>query len=262
MKDPAFLFYSSDFLNGVSDLTMEERGQYITLLCLQHQKGELSDKTIRLSVGSVSVDVLNKFSKNEAGNFYQKRLSDEIEKRKKFTESRRTNGSRGGRPPKDKKPSGFIMDNLMEDINENDSKEDLQEIKLNKNGFFLNQLPKEKLLSEMDIGKVIQFIRIKTKTDIDEMFVSENWEAFKIDNFEKKEWKNNFEDVVSHFRNSLKIQIERNAKNNWNGARKDVNSEQAERIANNLAAVTEYAKQNGDLAPSHNGGKVSSTKLL
>jgi hypothetical protein len=63
-KDPAFLFYSSDFLNGVADLTMEERGQFITLLCLQHQKGTLTDKTIRLSLGSVSVDVLSKFSKN------------------------------------------------------------------------------------------------------------------------------------------------------------------------------------------------------
>jgi len=49
-KDPAFLFYSSDFLSGITDLTMEERGQYITLLCLQHQKGSLSEKTIRLSV--------------------------------------------------------------------------------------------------------------------------------------------------------------------------------------------------------------------
>ena len=70
MKDPAFLFYSSDFLNGVVDLTMEERGQYITLLCLNHQKGELTEKTIRLSVGSVSVDVLAKFKQDENGLLY------------------------------------------------------------------------------------------------------------------------------------------------------------------------------------------------
>jgi uncharacterized protein YdaU (DUF1376 family) len=98
MKDPAFLFYSGDFLNGVSDLTMEERGQYITLLCAQHIKGELTEKTIRLLVGNVSVDVLDKFSINENGNYVNLRLEEEIQKRQKFTDSRRSNGKKGGRP--------------------------------------------------------------------------------------------------------------------------------------------------------------------
>ena len=135
-KDPAFLFYSSDFLNGVSDLTMEERGQYITLLCLQHQKGELSEKTIRLCLGSVSVDVLSKFKKNEAGNFFNERLVLEIEKRKSFTESRRNNGTKGGRPKKltdeiktDRLKLGLAKKNLMEDVNENEA----ENVKVNEN---------------------------------------------------------------------------------------------------------------------------------
>jgi hypothetical protein len=119
-KDPAILFYSSDFLNGVSDLTMEERGQYITLLCLQHQKGSLSEKTIRLSVGSVSVDVMKKFNKDEEGNYYQERLNEEIQKRANFTESRRNNGFKGGRPKANVKPNGYPKHNLMEDVNENE----------------------------------------------------------------------------------------------------------------------------------------------
>jgi hypothetical protein len=119
-KDPAFLFYSSDFLNGVADLTMEERGQYITLLCLQHQKGSLTQKTIRLSVGSVSVDVMSKFTKDQDGNFYQQRLREEIEKRANFTESRRNNGFKGGRPKANGKPNGYAKDNLMEDENINE----------------------------------------------------------------------------------------------------------------------------------------------
>ena len=69
-KDPAILFYTGDFLNGCTCLTMEERGQYITILCLQHQTGHLSEKTIRLSVGSISVDVLKKLSKDSEGNYY------------------------------------------------------------------------------------------------------------------------------------------------------------------------------------------------
>jgi hypothetical protein len=112
MKDPAFLFYSSDFLSGVSDLTMEERGQYITLLCIQHQKGVLTEKTIRLLVGSCSVDVLNKFTKDSDGNYYNERLKIESEKRNKFTESRRNNGLKGGRPIKSDKPSEESKNNL------------------------------------------------------------------------------------------------------------------------------------------------------
>ena len=108
MKDPAYLFYSSDFLTGCASLTMEERGQYITLLCLEHQLGRLSEKTIRLSVGSVSVDVLAKFKQDENGLLYNKRLEIEIEKRSNFIDTRRTNGLKGGRPKmENNKPIGL-----------------------------------------------------------------------------------------------------------------------------------------------------------
>lgn len=134
-RDPAFLFYSSDFLSGISDLTMEERGQYITLLCVQHQKGGLTEKTIRLLVGSVSVDVMAKFLKDENGNFYNKRLKEETEKRNKFTESRRNNGSLGGRPKEKKKPTLKAkknhMVNHMEDENEDINKKEV-EVKIEK----------------------------------------------------------------------------------------------------------------------------------
>lgn len=113
MKDPAFLFYSSDFLTGCTNLTMEERGQYISLLCIQHQTGHLSEKTIRLSVGIVSDDILSKFKKDKNGLFYNERLEIEIEKRANFVGTRRTNGSLGGRPKKDnteeEKPVGLPL---------------------------------------------------------------------------------------------------------------------------------------------------------
>ena len=123
-KDPAFLFYSSDFLTGIACLSFEERGQYITLLCLQHQTGHLSEKTIRLSVGNVSVDVLAKFSKDDNGMYFNERLDLEIEKRSSFVDSRRENGSKGGRPKnEDKKPlakpSGKPTHNHSEDVNDN-----------------------------------------------------------------------------------------------------------------------------------------------
>ena len=90
MKDPAFLFYSSDFLSGVQDLTMEERGQYITLLCLQHQKGHLTEKMIRLCCGNATADVLAKFQHDENGLFFNQRLEIEVGKRKAHAEKQRT----------------------------------------------------------------------------------------------------------------------------------------------------------------------------
>lgn len=122
-KDPAVLFYTGDFLNGCIDLTFEERGQYITLLCLQHQKGHLSEKTIRLSVGSVSVDVLKKLSRDAAGNYFNERMDAEIQKRAQYIDSRRDNGLKGGRPKKAyAKPYGKAKKKHTEDINENENR--------------------------------------------------------------------------------------------------------------------------------------------
>ena len=85
-KDPAVLLYTSDFLSGCQDLTMYERGQFITLLCLQHQKGYLTDKIIKLTCAEVSEDVLERFERDEKGNLFNKRMALEIQKRKSNSE--------------------------------------------------------------------------------------------------------------------------------------------------------------------------------
>ena len=134
-KDPAVLFYTADFLVGVQGLTMEERGQYITLLCLQHQQGHLSEKTMTLAVGTLSEDDKSKFLVDENGLFYQERMDVETAKRENFVQSRQENGTKGGRPPKPKenlmvnlketydKPNGKPTENLLENDNENINKD-------------------------------------------------------------------------------------------------------------------------------------------
>jgi uncharacterized protein YdaU (DUF1376 family) len=103
MKDPAFLFYSADFIVGTMAMSFEDRGKYITILCLQHQHGRLEEKTISLLVGSISVMLKSKFNIDENGLWYNERLEAEISKRKSFIESRSTNGKKGGRPKKEEK---------------------------------------------------------------------------------------------------------------------------------------------------------------
>ena len=88
-KDPAVLFYTSDFLVGVMCLTMEERGQYITLLCLQHQRGHLTKKEMEFAVGKVSPDVMAKFTEDADGKYYNEVMDGAIEQRKNYIDSRR-----------------------------------------------------------------------------------------------------------------------------------------------------------------------------
>src|SRR5690606_14200753 len=102
-KDPAFLFYSSDFITGTSDLTFEEKGQYITLLCLQHQKGRLTKRAIDIAIGNVSDYVLSKFEIDENGNYFNIRLEKEAIKRKEFTEKQRDRAKKGWEKRKNSK---------------------------------------------------------------------------------------------------------------------------------------------------------------
>jgi hypothetical protein len=117
-QDPAFLFYSKDFYTSVATLNWEDRGKYISLLCLMHQQGRMNEETIRFLVGSVSDNLKSKFKVDKNGLWYNERLELEAEKRNAFTESRRNNGNMGGRPKK-QKPSGKPKQNHKDNHKDN-----------------------------------------------------------------------------------------------------------------------------------------------
>jgi len=48
-KDPAFLFYSKDWIEGTAEFLPDEKGIYIDLLAHQHQKGDLPSEEKRLA---------------------------------------------------------------------------------------------------------------------------------------------------------------------------------------------------------------------
>ena len=88
-KDPAFLFYSSDFLTGTAFFTNYQVGAYIRILCHMHQSGRLSEKQMMIICGGVDDDVFSKFKRDENGLFYNERLENEINKRKAHSEKQR-----------------------------------------------------------------------------------------------------------------------------------------------------------------------------
>lgn len=127
-KDPAFLFYSSDFLTGTTVMTDEQVGKYIRLMCLQHQQGHLAEKHMLSICKAYDEDVFSKFTKDDNGLFYNERLDYEIERRRKYTESRRNNASK--KKSKDNPPKAYAkhMDEHMENENETiiDNNKDLR----------------------------------------------------------------------------------------------------------------------------------------
>lgn len=97
-KDPAVLFYTSDFLTGTFTMTDDQVGKYIRLLCLQHQKGFLCEKDMLKICKTYDEDIYSKFIK-EGDNYYNARMKTESDRRKKYSESRAEN-----RKQKDEKP--------------------------------------------------------------------------------------------------------------------------------------------------------------
>ena len=122
-KDPAVLFYTSDFISGTLTMSHEQRGKYILLLCLQHQNGKLSEREMLKICGEKDEDIWCKFYQ-EDGYFYNKRMLLETEKRTKYSESRRNNRA--------KKEDNICKtyDTHMENENENENKDDIDNKKM------------------------------------------------------------------------------------------------------------------------------------
>jgi len=118
-KDPAFLFYSSDFLTGTLLMSMEQKGKFITLLCIQHQKGHMIEKDMLQICGTYDEDIFSKFKKDNDGKFYNERLKEEVEKRKAYSESRRNNRKK----KEDMIGTSKTYDEHMENENENENKD-------------------------------------------------------------------------------------------------------------------------------------------
>lgn len=129
MKDPAFLFYSSDFLTGTMFMSNEQVGQYIRLLCAQHQTGHLSKKHMLSICNASDIEVLDKFIIDDGGLYYNERLEFESNKRSKFAESRRNNAK--GRRNKPLKTTKAYAEH-MENENENENRDINRDINANK----------------------------------------------------------------------------------------------------------------------------------
>lgn len=104
VKPPAFQFYVQDFVLGTINMTAEQIGGYMLLLCYQWDKGcvPLEIETIKKISKTNDQDteiILKKFLKKKNG-FFNKRLEHERNKQIEYRKSQSAKGKQGGRPNK------------------------------------------------------------------------------------------------------------------------------------------------------------------
>lgn len=108
-KDPAFLFYVSDWLAGTLTFSRAQKGAYLDLLTAQFNApaGRLSMDDIEQILGSDlgywNSKLKFKFEVDDEGLFFNRKLNDVVSQRKLFSQKQRVNGALGGHPKKPQK---------------------------------------------------------------------------------------------------------------------------------------------------------------
>lgn len=98
-KAPAFQFYASDFMVGTMDMTAEETGGYIRLLCYQWDKGSIPNDHSRLltltgCTSNALASILVKFKIGSDGLLRNVRLEEVRVKQNEFSKSRADNANK------------------------------------------------------------------------------------------------------------------------------------------------------------------------
>jgi hypothetical protein len=127
-KDPAMLWYWSDWYSGTTLMSRFLKGCYMDLLHAQFNHGHLSLEEIKICLGSDFgtswPTIQKKFKQSDKGLFFNERLDEEKLKRQKFSESRKNNRSKKTYDTTYEKHMMPHMENENEDVNKNAIKDD------------------------------------------------------------------------------------------------------------------------------------------
>ena len=239
--DHWFKFYYHRILVSCSGWKDDEFGAFVKLLIHQFDKGFVpkDENELKRIISSYKKNwplLSTKFKEEEPGKLINHVMDEIRNERIAKSEKNKQIGKLGGRPKNkietESKPNGYenkshiySNSNSNSEFEDKVGEEEKETFYLPANGFFSDELEKDCLLTEIQIGSTIEFIRLKCSKKISEKDVGDEWEAFKIQQFGKHEWYNGFEDLLSHFRNSLKISIING--NSKNGTTKQNNTHRA-----------------------------------
>lgn len=158
-KDPAFLFYSSDFLVGTMLMSNDQVGKYIRLICIAHSKGGYLTKDDMFKICNTDdKDVLNKFNVDDDGVYYNERLLSEITKRKKYSDSRRNNR-------KGKEENKEDMNNTCETYEPHMENENINSISSNSLSLKKKNNKVKKTFQKPNVDEVIEYAKLRDQTE-------------------------------------------------------------------------------------------------
>lgn len=104
-----------------------------------------------------------------------------------------------------------ITDNVTVNVNDTvNVNENVINTNTGESGFYADTLDKEMSLTEHQVGTTIEFLKYKSGYEVSNYQVQTQWKAFKIQVFPQHKWYKNLEDLVRHFRESLKFDIRQN----------------------------------------------------
>lgn len=202
-KDPAFLFYPGDWLGGTMGMTFEEKGAYFELLMLQFNRGHMTSQVIGQTIGHLWDNIKDKFTQDDKGLWYNKRLELEKKNRQSFTNSRKNNLLGNNQHTK----KGGHTTSRMENENINEDKDVIKDRGAGKGW---NTKPGKDCLNleldEVKGGAVIQLFEISKNHKLTSVELNGLWDVFKKQNFTGLKFYPTVNDVYSHFINWSKTQ--------------------------------------------------------
>lgn len=203
-KDPAMLWYWSDWHSGTALLSRFLKGAYMDILHAQFNNGRLSLEDIKTVLGSDFGScwpaLQKKFAKDQHGLFFNERLEQEKLKREAFSESRRQ--SRLGKTKSHDESHEKRTIQRTENVNENG------DLRVRGPGKGWNSNPGEAEMNlelpGLKVGAVIQFFAISKNLQVNSKQVNGLWEVFKAQNFTGEKWYASANQAFSHFINWCK----------------------------------------------------------
>ena len=195
-KDPAFLFYPNDYIGGTMGMTFEEKGAYMELLMLQFNRGHMTSHMIGQTIGQLWDNVKDKFIQDEKGLWYNRRLEEEQNRRKHYTESRRNNIKGVNQYTKKR----AHMTSHMENENENEN---------------INRIIKGGLGEKIDFTTVhnIQWMEsISRNKRIPFLQIEKYWDEFQKEMEDRDDLYRTPHEYRKHFSSWVNVQNEKNGK--------------------------------------------------
>lgn len=228
-EDFCFTYYDGDAARDMQHMDRLCRGAYNDLVIMQRKVGKLTMEHIKAVLGSDFEKCwppLSYILKSDGDKFYIDWVENSVQKMKKNAARQKEKVEKYWNSEEGKKrkkiPNAFQNDTVVSKKNtdviplENgngNGNEDVEEEGVGEGepefhpGIFSTDIPKGLQLTELQIGQTVEFIRIMCKQDLSPPEVRDHFEAFKIQNLSKRQWYSDQSDLVSHFRNSLKIEL-------------------------------------------------------